>query len=310
MRQDRYPLTVALTLALAASGFVAATGQDRDEVPPVMVGAASSFFRDVPDGLVASIIQPFGALLEAQTGIPGRLVPGGDALTVARHLAEDKIQLAVFHGIEFAWARARYPELRPLMIAVNQQRRLRANLVVRTDAKADGFACLEGKCLALPKGSREHCRVFLEKHCKDCGKGPDHLFSRITAPPNFEDALDDVVDGDVQACVVDGVALECFKRRKPGRFTRLRVSLQSEVFPAGVLAYRPGCLSVETLRRFREGMINADRSTVGRQLMTLWKLTGFEEVPPDYEEILANIVKAYPPPVVARTAEPRVTGPR
>lgn len=294
--------TLVLAAALAAAGFVVAESEDRDSGPLVIVGVAGSFFRDVPDGLVASIVQPFSALLEAQTGVPGRLVPGGDALTVGRQLAEDKIHLAVLHGIEFAWARSRYPELRPLMIAVNQQRRLRANLVVRSDTRGDGFASLQGKCLALPKGSREHCRVFLEKHCRDCGKEPAQLFGKITAPPNFEDALDDVVDGDVQACVVDGVALECFKRRKPGRFTRLRVAMQSEIFPAGVLAYRPGCLSEDRLRRFRDGMLNADRSPAGRQLMTLWRLTGFEDVPPDYEEIVAQIVKAYPPPPDLKSA--------
>jgi hypothetical protein len=30
--------------------------------------------------------------------------------------------------------------------------------------------------------------------------------------------------------------------------------------------------------------------------MTLWKLSGFEEVPPDYDQILLAIVKAYPAP--------------
>ena len=43
-------------------------------------------------------------------------------------------------------------------------------------------------------------------------------------------------------------------------------------------------------------MIAAGRTAMGRQLMTLWKLTGFEEVPDDYERTCAEIGKAYPPP--------------
>jgi hypothetical protein len=31
--------------------------------------------------------------------------------------------------------------------------------------------------------------------------------------------------------------------------------------------------------------------------MTLWKLTGFEQVPSDYDQTLTEIVKTYPAPV-------------
>lgn len=288
---------VAAACVVAVCTLKPAAAREDDTAPFVTVGVANSFFRDVSPQLVSAIIQPFSMMLEAQTGIPGKLVPCGDALSVARELEQDKLQLAVFYGIEFAWAKAKYPDLRPLMIAVNQQRHLRAYLMVRSDCDCQCFCGLKGKCLALPKGTREHCRVFLESHCcKECGNDPAHAFSKIVSSPNFEEALDDVVEGAVQGAVVDNVALECFKRRKPGRYTHLRIAVESEVFPAGVLAYHPGYLSDETLRRFREGMINADKSPIGRQLIMLWKLTGFEDVPDDYDGIVQNIVKCYPPP--------------
>jgi ABC-type phosphate/phosphonate transport system substrate-binding protein len=112
-----------------------------------------------------------------------------------------------------------------------------------------------------------------------------------------EDALDDVVDGVAQVYVLDSVALDCYKRRKPGRFTKLRIVHSSEVFPAAVVAFRAGGLDEATLARFRDGMMNANRTTLGRQLMTLWKLTGFEQVPPDYEQTLTEIAKVYPAPL-------------
>jgi ABC-type phosphate/phosphonate transport system substrate-binding protein len=284
------------TAAILAIKPAAARG-DEQGAPFVNVGVANSFFRDVSPPLVSAIVQPFSLMLEAQTGIPGKLIPGGDAMSVAQELSENKLQLAVFYGIEFAWAKAKYPELRPLMIAVNQQRHLRAYVVVRSDCRCKCFAKLKGTSVALPKGTREHCRVFLERRCcQECGNDAEHAFSKITAPANFEIALDEVVDGGVEAAIIDSVALECYKRRKPGRFARLKVAVESEVFPAGVLAYRPGYLSDDTLRRFREGMINADKSPIGRQLIMLWKLTGFEDVPEDYNGIVDNIVKLYPPP--------------
>jgi hypothetical protein len=58
----------------------------------------------------------------------------------------------------------------------------------------------------------------------------------------------------------------------------------------------PGTLDEATLQRFREGMVNANKEVMARQMLTLWKLTGFEPVPEDYDAVLTNIIKPYPPP--------------
>ena len=170
----------------------------------------------------------------------------------------------------------------------------RAHLLVRVDSKLGNLADLQDKTLAIPQQTREHCQLFLRRHCLEYKKEPATFFAKITAPANLENALDDVVDGVVHACVVDDVGLDCYKRRKPGRFTKLRIVQSSEIFPAAVVAFRPGILDAAILQCFREGMIQANRTTAGRQLMTLWKLTGFEQVPTDYDQTLTEIVKVYP----------------
>src|SRR5207302_707113 len=101
----------------------------------------------------------------------------------------------------------------------------------------------------------------------------------ITMPSTIEDALDDVVDDEAQATIVDGVCLDAYKRRKPGRCEKLKTLMLSEIFPSGVVAYHPGALDEATIQRFREGMLNAHKEPLGRQLLTMWKLTGFEPVP-------------------------------
>ncbi len=262
----------------------------------VRIGLISSLFIDVPEPVMLALMQPFGALMEAQTGVSGELVACGDADNLGQQLTEDKVQLGVFHGLEFGWARQKHPEMRALVIAVNQQRYLRAHFVVRADSNVSSLRDLQGKALALPNQTRDHCRMFLQRRCQEWKKDPVNFFSKVTNPANVEDALDDVVDGVVQVCVVDSISLDCYKRRKPGRFTKLKIAQSSEAFPAAVVAFRPGVLDEATLKRFRDGMINANRGVVGRQLMTLWKLTGFEEVPPDYDQSLIEIVKAYPAP--------------
>ena len=69
----------------------------------------------------------------------------------------------------------------------------------------------------LSRGSREHALLFLQRLCQGCGQDSKTFFAKVNSPGNAEDALDEVADGAVRATVVDGVTLECYKRRKPGR---------------------------------------------------------------------------------------------
>jgi hypothetical protein len=115
-------------------------------------------------------------------------------------------------------------------------------------------------------------------------------------PPDAEEALDEVVDGTISAAIVEEFSLDCYQRRKPGRFQRLKVVQQSERFPTSVVAYRAGGLSKETLQLFRQGMCCIPSCPLSRHLLTWWRISGFEEVPAGYADALAAIAKAYPAP--------------
>lgn len=287
-------LILGLTLLLSAGGRAENTSQP-GRPGSVCIGMISTLFRDTPPGLVHAMMQPFGAMMEAQTGVPGKLIPGGDAEALAGKLATDKVQLGVFHGIEFAWIRLKYPDFKPLVIAVNQQRQLHAYVVVHNDSPAAGLGDLKGKSFAVPKQTKEHCRVVVQYQCRSCGCEPGKFFAGLTNPANIEEAMDDVVDKVVEATIVDGVGLECYQRRKPGRFARLKTVHRSGPFPAAVVAYRPGTLDDATLEKFRTGLLKCNEGVLGKQLLNLWKLTAFEPVPANYEENLTAIVKTYPP---------------
>jgi len=271
----------------------------------LQIGLMSSLFRGVPAPLANVVIQPFAEMMENQAGVRGKVATVGTPLELARQLNEDLVQVGVFHGFEFAWARQKYPQLEPLVIAVNQQRHLHAYLVVRKDGEANGLNDLRGKALALPTGSREHVLLFYERLLKGQGQEPYQFFAKVTTPPNTEDALDDVVDELGDATLVDGVALQCYKQRKPRRFARLKVLQESPTCPAAVVAYRPGALDEALVRRLRGALLNANQASVGRQLMILWRMTAFEPVPADYEENLANIAKLFPPPTTSAAVPSR-----
>lgn len=296
---------VALGLVVLSSLLALAAASTRpaevraDEPPVVRIGMLKSLFRDIPDRMMGFLTVPFSGLMYSQTGVKGQMVLIGDTFELADKMEKNEIQLGVFHGFEFAWAQGKNPKLKPLMIAVNQRRTVRALLVTRDDCAAETFAQLKGKEISIPKQSRGHCWLFVEKSCDGCGCNLDSFFAKVQRHANMEDALDDVVRGEVDCCVVDCVALSCYAQIKPGCHKRLKVVERSAGFPAATIAYREGHLDQETLDRFRTGMVNANKNAQARQLMTLCKLTGFEEVPEDYQQQLDAIRRSYPSPEAA-----------
>lgn len=277
--------------ALSSSG-----GRAADETPSSLrIGLIASLFRDTSEPLMQVIMRPFKALLETQTGLSGQLVSGGDAVNLGQRLKEGQVHLGVFHGVEFAWARAKLPQLKPLVIAVNQQPFLRAHLIVRAEEKIASVADLKGQVVALPHMSREHCWLYLERRCVPPGEKPIKYFRRITTPRDANYAIDDVIDGAAQAAVIDDTDLAAYRKQYPEYFAKLKVLQQSESFPCAVIAYYPGTLSEELLERFRTGLLGAKSSRQGRGMMQMCRITSFEEVPADYEQMLTDIARAYPP---------------
>jgi ABC-type phosphate/phosphonate transport system substrate-binding protein len=262
----------------------------------VRVGLVDTMFRGESEKQIQSMAGPFKSLMEEQAGVVGEVTLSADMDQVAGHLKDGKIELGVFHGFEFAWARQKEANLKPLMVAVNQQPFARAVVVVREDNKTD-VAGLQGKTLALSKLVREHCRLFLERRCVQKGQPMDKWFGKITTPRTSEDALDDVAENQAVVTVVDEVEMEAFRKKFPKTGAKLRVLMESEKFPAPVIAYVSGKADEDMLKKLRAGMIGAKSTERGRNLMELCRITGFEAIPADYEQSLTDILKAYPPPM-------------
>jgi ABC-type phosphate/phosphonate transport system substrate-binding protein len=270
----------------------------RAEAPPdpVRLGMVKSLFRNVPEPMIKVCAQPFRALVQEQTGFTCKMDPPTDPFKLGEQVASKEIELGVFQGIEFAWVREKHPELRPLVIAINVHPTRQAHLILRGNDSFTSLANLKGKNLAIPRQSRDHCEVFIDRQCRKCGQPLCQFFSHVDTSLNVEQALDAVFDETIQAAVVDDVAWECYKRRKPGRAEHLKDFLRSEPFPDTVVAYRGNYMDAATLSRLREGLLTADQNSLGRQLLTLWSMTEFQKVPKDFTKMLDEIVKIYPAP--------------
>jgi ABC-type phosphate/phosphonate transport system substrate-binding protein len=290
---------LALTCLSSPPRAVAVEKGDPD---PVRIAMVQTLFADVPIPLVNLLTPQFRGLMKDFTGLNGAPSAGGDAYSIAKDLVDDKVHLGVLHGVEYAWVKAKHPELEPLMIAVSKYNALKAHVVVRGDSEAAKFCDLKGKDCSVHFRAREHLRLFVEKSCLVHGKcDPKSYFGSVVKSANAETALDDVLAGKLEAAVVDTIGWEVYANVKPGCHKRLKVLEDSESFPTAVVVYHRGALNDATLNKFRQGMMSAIKSAKGRDLMNLWKLTSFEAVPPTYEADCAAIARSYPAPIVATT---------
>ena len=280
-------------IALLASCLVvfAASLTTAKDPDVIHIGMVDSLVKDLSPGKQKIIDADFPDMVKEFTGFGSKVLQGGNPFAGAKKLADGQWHLGVFQGVEFGWAQAKDPKLQPLMVAVGSQNSIHALVVAKKESALKGFDDLKGKAVVVLQG-REHCRLFAEK-----GAGGDAKKSfKVHGTNNAEMALDDVLRGKYAAAVVDSTAFENYREIQPGRFNRLKMLAQSEAFPASVIAYRQGSLSDKVLNQFKSGMLKANDSAKGRDLMANFNITAFHEPPADYAKQLSAITKAYPAP--------------
>ncbi len=286
----------AITAAVLLAACTAAQGQEK-KVDVLKIGSSGSFTPGRDQKKEEGALETLRDFIKEETMMKNEILKQKDWQELAQKMSKGELHLGVFQGYEFAWAQEKYPELKPLALAINVYRYPVIYVVVRKDKGPKDFAALAGQPVSIPATGDRALTMYVE-HLIGGGKPADKYFGKISEPENVDDALDDVVDGKVQAAVVDRTGLDAFKRRKPGRFNQLKALAHSQPLPPGVIAYYDKVLSDGTLKAFREGMLTANKKEKGQTLLTLFRLTGFETIPDDFSKVLADTRKTYPPTTV------------
>jgi ABC-type phosphate/phosphonate transport system substrate-binding protein len=280
---------------MAAGGLLLLpTSQAQEKKDILKIGVSAKLADHLDQDTVKEGLKSLRSLVETETQHPTEVGLEPDWQTLLSELKAGKRNLAGLCGFEYVWASERDAKLKPLMIIINEKPEMHTHVLVRKDSPAARLADLAGKSLALPKSSRAHCRLYLDRQAEKTGGKSIDQFLKLAAPSNSEDALDDVVDGLADAVAVEEVAVAAYARRKPGRFSQLKEIFKSEAFPATVVAYYEGGLDKETLDHFREGMLHLNETPEGRRVLTLWKQTAFQNVPQDYTKNAGEWLKQYP----------------
>ena len=105
---------------------------------------------------------------------------------------------------------------------------------------------------------------------------PKDFFAKILTPKSPEEAVDAVVNSQVDAALIDSVFLDWYEKNKAASF---RAS-ESDREVGGVSGPggrdRAGGLDEATRDRLRKGMLSAKDNPRGKELMTLCQVTSFE----------------------------------
>lgn len=285
-------------LALTAFlGVVSATaGAPPVKLDVLHVGTSGTLTAEKDNTKEKGALTTLQNFIKDETGLTNDIVRQKDWRELADKLAKGQLQIGVFQGYEFAWAQEQHADLKPMALAVNVYRYPVGYVVARRDDEAKDFAGLQGHSVCLPDTGQPYLRLFVEHESLAAGKDLNAFFSKVTSAPNIEDALDDLVDGKVQAVAVDRAALEAYKQRKPGRFKQLKEVAKSPPFPPIVIACYDKILDDATQKRFRDGLLAAGEKEKGKTLLTLFHLTSFDAAPDDFGTVLEKTRKTYPPP--------------
>jgi ABC-type phosphate/phosphonate transport system substrate-binding protein len=296
---------------LTLLGTVAPAGAEKPPPAPkekeLRIGLLQPMFKDIPQALIDTAAKPFQAMIRAKTGMKGsmEILPGYREL--ADGMKNGKIDLAVFHGYEYAWVKDT-PGMTPLVVAVPNCGTVQACLVVNKDSKVKTPACLKGKSVLIPKGTKAHCTMFL-----------DHIRGSLPAadccPANrndlsIEEALSAIGGARADAALVDISSLKALESNFPGCYRQLKVIDKSVELPAAIVVYREGALDAKTLKQLKDGLMNCAKTSEGYAFTVFWQLKGFAEVSPDYNTLVSKTLQAYPAPNDSMAPMPHLPTPR
>lgn len=287
-------LVAALALVpLVAFSGAPAEGQE-DKLDVLKIGTSGTMNPQGGKQEEKSSLDTLKAFIKDETGLTSEIERQGSWQELVDKMAKGQLQVGVFQGFEYAYAQENHPDLKPLALAVNVYVYPVVYVVTNRDNKAKDFAGLQGQSIALVNNAPGYIRMFVDRQCEAAGKKAEAFFSKIETRDNFEDALDDAVDGVVNAAAADRAALDAYKRRKPGRFNRLKEVARSRPLPPAVVAYYGNHLDEARRKQFRQGLLDAANKEKGQTMLTLFRLTGFQAPPADFEKVLAATRTAYP----------------
>ncbi len=266
-------------------------GQGKQQL--VRIGIMDTMFADFPEATQKDLLRMTASMFQMMASLACACVHVKSPMELAEQLQAGKMDLAVFAGYEFAWVEKQHNKIKPLVLAMTVYENPVAYLVVNKESTISKFSQLAGKKVALPKRSRPHSRLYLEREAKKV-EGSGQTAIQIVRPKNVERGLDDILRGKVAGTVVDRASFANYKLVKPGCHRRLKVVKISPKFPSTLIVYRNGAMTPQQLVDFRAWLLRAHTNRESKSMLDSLRLTQFRPIPKNYPQVLEAIRKTYP----------------
>ena len=276
--------------------FLTSLRSEEAKALEVRLGATRTLLRGGDPTAAEAALKIIASIFYAQTGVRVHCVTTADGPALAKEMEAGNLTLGLLPGIELAWQGKRNATLQPMLLTCNEKTALRSFLIVRAEDPATSIAGLKDKRLSFPKMSFNHSFLFLDKAIREAQGNPAKFFAACQVADNPDLALEALLEGEADATVVDEVALEVYRDRKPGRAKRLRVLMESCKFPCAVLVCKADEAKSEAVKRIQQGLSTAHERQAGRQMLSLMRLSSFMPVTQEYEQLLKDVLKDYPEP--------------
>src|SRR5438034_2472969 len=128
------PLVFGLGALLAIPAAVV-TGQ-QGKLDVLRIGSSGTLTGEQKAAKEKSALETLKVFIKDETGLDNEILRQKDWRELAGKKAKGKLQVGVFQGYEYAWAREKYPELKPLALAINVHRYPVVHVVVKRDNPA------------------------------------------------------------------------------------------------------------------------------------------------------------------------------
>ncbi|MFT3880723.1 MAG: PhnD/SsuA/transferrin family substrate-binding protein [Gemmatales bacterium] len=288
---------------LAATPLLSVLGQVKGMAPEFEIGITDFVMLGQMKPQVAGIVIQAMADVFAIPGKPKPTFQFGGSMILGKRLQQNDIHLAIMSGIEYAWSKANFPELVPLVTAFTSDVRLKACIVVPSDSKAIHLSDLKGQIMVLPKRLQYFPLLYLQQEILEQGADPKNYFSRIVLTNDTDEGIETVVEKKGGAVLVESDSWRVYQERKPGRAKKLRILGESDSFPTGAVLYHPGAWSTEDLKLFKDLLCNAHIQPFTRQILNFWRITKFVPYSPDYQSVVKGILGEIPKPMTPFSTE-------
>ncbi len=159
-----------LAIALGVTPRANAKPEAAAPTKTITVGIMSGMFKGIPEPLVKAGGQQFSSLFQKFTSLPGEVAVEEDCFTLAEKLKQNKIQMGVVHGFEWAWLTKQNPELAPLVVTV-PAKLPQSCIVVNAKSMAMTPNALKGANVDIPYNMKAHGFLHVEKLKKSCPPG-------------------------------------------------------------------------------------------------------------------------------------------